>query len=121
MFFYPSPIFRPNTPAFLRVNNRYIDVVRNLALQLSSIFESEGILLVFDFEWLEFGAKPRRIRYCILFRFALEIIISMRALRVLMKFPIFVVVFEGIRILGNVNNRVLMPILYLKSDKFQLN
>ena len=75
----------------------YIYVVRNLALQLSSIYESEGILhgvealassLVFDFEWLEFGAKPRRIRYYILFRFAREIIISMRALRALMKFPI---------------------------------
>ena len=43
---------------------------------------------MFDFEWLEFGAKPRRIRYYILFRFAREIIISMRALRALMKFPI---------------------------------
>ena len=43
----------------------------------------------FEFEWLEISAKPRRIRYyIILFRIAREIIISMRALRALMKFPI---------------------------------
>ena len=47
--------------------------MRNNVTQREAIFESEGILhgvealaSFFDFEWLEFGAKPRRIRYYIL-------------------------------------------------------
>ena len=62
-------------------------------LRVKEFTWGRGSSLVFDFEWLEFGAKPRRIRYYILFQFAREIIISMRALRALMKFPISVAQF----------------------------